>query len=216
MKKNYYNKRSNLSRFKVDNLNEKQKADYDVIRDSKMFDEKYYIKEYGLTKGANPIVHFLVVGVNMGFNPSYDFDTGFYSKFYPDVMENGLNPFVHYIKFVKQENRIHKFLTEDEIEKLNISEEHLINYLTIKYSEEFDEEYYVKEYELDEDIDPIVHFLEIGVDKGYNPSPDFDTKFYLKTNDDVRKNNVNPFIHYLQFGKKEARLPNNSMKISKK
>ena len=206
-KSNKYN-RKKISRFNVSSLNDKQKIDYDLICDSGMFDEKYYVKEYGLKKGVNPIAHYLVVGVNMGFNPSPSFDTKFYLTFYQDVLKSGINPFVHYIMYGKQENRIPKFLTQQEISKLKLSKENVVSYLTIKYSGEFDEEYYVKEYGLKKGVDPIVHYLEYGASKGFNPSPSFDTKFYLKSNEDVKKNNLNPFIHYLLFGKKESRLPN--------
>lgn len=81
------------------------------------------------------------------------------------------------------------------------------NYKTILESKEFDEKYYRDTYGLDEDIDPIYHYLLIGSAKNYNPSKDFDTRYYLEENDDVKNSKVNPFLHYISWGKYEGRLP---------
>lgn len=51
------------------------------------------------------------------------------------------------------------------------------------------------------------HFLYIGWKKGYNPSLDFDTVFYLESNSDVKASGENPLVHYLTFGAYEGRLP---------
>lgn len=75
----------------------------------------------------------------------------------------------------------------------------------ISLSPYFEKNYYKKLYLKDEDIDPAVHYLTIGYKKGYNPSPLFDTKAYLKANQDVAALNTNPLIHYELYGKLENR-----------
>ncbi len=55
--------------------------------------------------------------------------------------------------------------------------------------------------------DPVAHFHEIGWKLGRAPNPDFDTRYYLRMNDDVRAAGVNPLLHYLRFGRAEGRLP---------
>lgn len=81
------------------------------------------------------------------------------------------------------------------------------DYEIILNSNEFDEEYYRKKYNLNENIDAIYHYIMYGVDKKFNPSNKFDTKFYLEKNPDVRRTNINPLIHYILWGKNEGRLP---------
>ena len=51
----------------------------------------------------------------------------------------------------------------------------------------FDKKWYKEEYAIPEDINPIIHYLKVGFEKGYNPSPDFDTDFYLNEYPDVKK-----------------------------
>lgn len=81
------------------------------------------------------------------------------------------------------------------------------DYEIILNSGEFDEEYYKQKYNLTNGENPIYHFLEIGAYKFYNPSKNFDTKFYLEQNPDVKNARINPFVHYLTWGKEENRCP---------
>ena len=72
----------------------------------------------------------------------------------------------------------------------------------------FDVEYYKKHYlNNGEKCNPITHYLTEGVKKGFNPNPFFDTKWYLNENSDVKNANINPFIHYIEYGIYEGRLP---------
>ena len=86
-------------------LTDKEKEDYKIIAKSKSFDKKYYKKEYNLVKYINPIIHYLKVGVEKGYNPNTEFDTKFYLKHNKDVKNSGMNPFVHYLKYGKREGR---------------------------------------------------------------------------------------------------------------
>ena len=76
------------------------------------------------------------------------------------------------------------------------------DYKFIIESKSFDDNYYRLNYNIHNDYDSIVHYLRIGFIKGYNPSPNFDTKFYLKTYPDVKKAKINPFVHYLKYNTK--------------
>lgn len=78
------------------------------------------------------------------------------------------------------------------------------DYEIISNSNEFDYEYYINKYDI-HGVDPIIHYLEEGAKKGFNPSADFNTEYYLRNNTDVNINEVNPFVHYLLWGKKENR-----------
>ncbi len=53
--------------------------------------------------------------------------------------------------------------------------------------------------------DPVEHYYKTGATRGLDPSPEFSTTYYLAANDDVAKSGVNPFWHYIVFGKHEGR-----------
>ncbi len=71
----------------------------------------------------------------------------------------------------------------------------------------FDPAYYRKQCagELKEGSNPLAHYLDVGMSKGYNPSVEFNTNFYKKHNPDVVKAGMNPFIHYVCNGQAEGR-----------
>jgi len=77
----------------------------------------------------------------------------------------------------------------------------------IRKSGLFDESFYLSMY-TDLHIEPrdaIRHYCEYGWREGMNPSDDFDTRFYLATNSDIRNAGLNPFWHYVVAGSSEMR-----------
>jgi CDP-glycerol glycerophosphotransferase (TagB/SpsB family) len=56
-------------------------------------------------------------------------------------------------------------------------------------------------------LDPVRHYVTLGVREGRNPCPLFDTAYYFASNPDVAKAGLNPLLHYFQFGWKEGRNP---------
>ncbi len=64
-------------------------------------------------------------------------------------------------------------------------------------------------------IHPIHHFLRYGIFEGRYPNADFDPRFYIRKNLDVRVNKINPFVHYLRYGHNENR-PSNDRYFSEK
>lgn len=58
-------------------------------------------------------------------------------------------------------------------------------------------------------------FSTIGWRMGLNPSYNFDTNFYLENNIDIKCGGVNPYQHYIKFGRTEGRLPCSPIKIEK-
>lgn len=181
-------------------INSYQKEEYNVILDSGLFDCEYYCKKYDLDEDVDPIFHYILIGVFKGYNPSPDFDTNYYLNQYIDVKKNKINPFVHYIKYGRNEGRIPRFLTDSEIEELGITSLHMANnYLIILHSGLFDEEYYSNTYSF-KDMDPIVHYLKVGFARFYNPAPFFDTVYYLENHPEIKESNINPFVHFIKFG----------------
>lgn len=56
----------------------------------------------------------------------------------------------------------------------------------------------------------LVHYLVRGWHQGLDPSPRFDTSFYLERYRDVRGSGANPLMHYVLHGKEEGRLATQS------
>ena len=79
--------------------------DYNVIKQSGLFDREYYLTNNEDVKKAkmNPIKHYLKFGWKEGRNPSDKFDGNEYLNKRPDVQVAGICPLVHYLKFGKDE-----------------------------------------------------------------------------------------------------------------
>jgi len=73
----------------------------------------------------------------------------------------------------------------------------------------FDGSYYLEKYRGEmtaESLDPLRHYLRAGWRTGNQPSPGFDSAFYLSAHQDVAKAGVNPLVHYVQYGFREKRM----------
>ena len=174
---------------------------YHLIYNSKLFDSEYYSNKYDLSPNNDCIKHYIEEGVDLGYNPCEWFDTNWYLKKNDDVKNFGMNPFSHYMLYGKDEGRLPKLFCEDKSDEFNR------DYFKVFLSDEFDTVWYRETYNLGEDVDSIRHYLEEGAILGYNPSKYFDTVWYLEENLDVKEKNVNPFVHYIEYGKDEGRLP---------
>ncbi|WP_407423341.1 glycosyltransferase [Methanobrevibacter sp.] len=78
--------------------------------------------------------------------------------------------------------------------------------ITIKRSGLFQEDWFKKEYKLDVKY-PIRYYLKNCIKSSLNPSPNFDTVWYLNQNPDVKESGMNPLVHYIKHGIGEHRLP---------
>jgi hypothetical protein len=78
-----------------------------TIRNSKLFDAEYYVTTYPDVKkaGMDPLLHFVKHGVYELRNPNSTFNTKDYLLANRDVLLTFTNPFAHYIRFGKNENR---------------------------------------------------------------------------------------------------------------
>ncbi len=196
------------------------------------FDASYYLSMYEDIKkiGVDPYEHYMKLGFKEGRNPNRWFETDYYLKANADVKAHGGNPFLHYLNFGWVEERLpNSYSTEDFYGAID-SIDDIANYFTLekivelqkteqdKYlnqvilgSNAFDVDYYLgklPEYEVVEEEKALGHYLEKGWIKQYAPNRWFQADYYLKTNADVKALDGNPFLHYLNFGWKEGRLPN--------
>lgn len=81
-----------------------------LIEASQWFDAKWYLAQYpdiarDSKMSANPARHYLSMGGFEGRNPGPGFDSAYYLQHNPDVVESGINPLVHYLKFGEKEQR---------------------------------------------------------------------------------------------------------------
>lgn len=81
-----------------------------LIEASRWFDAKWYLAQYPDIAGdakmaAQPARHYLLMGGFEGRNPGPEFDSAYYLAQNPDVVESGINPLVHYLKFGEKEQR---------------------------------------------------------------------------------------------------------------
>ena len=69
-----------------------------LIRESGLFDEEYYRKNYlkSRTEIMHPLVHFMRYGLKKGYKPNPYFDPRQYFTNHPDVKNAGINPLLHY------------------------------------------------------------------------------------------------------------------------
>ena len=168
-----------------------KKNHYFKVLNSEYFDGDWYKDEYNLTNNTDPVIHYLLVGYNKGYDPGPNFSHLEYHECNKDI--GNVNPLVHYEVYGRKENRI-----------IRISDKGERDYNCILNSPYFDKEWYENTYEIhDEDL--IAHYLNVGYLKGYNPGPDFSTFEYLVRNDDVKKMSINPLLHYELLGRRENR-----------
>lgn len=72
---------------------------FDLIKDGGFFDPDWYLEQYKEKHHVtgNPLAHYLAHGVELGTNPSPQFDTTYYHKQNQDVAQSGIHPFLRYI-----------------------------------------------------------------------------------------------------------------------
>ena len=167
---------------------------YSAIEDSPLFDEHWYRSNYGIEEDVDCVDHYLNIGYAMGFNPGPDFDSFEYWQCNEDVKKYGMNPLAHYEIYGREENRL--ILLSEKIER---------DYLAISDSQYFDELWYRSTYDIDDGVDCVDHYLNIGYARGFNPGPDFSTYVYWECNLDVKEDGMNPLLHYELFGREEKR-----------
>lgn len=77
----------------------------------------------------------------------------------------------------------------------------------------FDENFYVSNYPVPDDVNPAEHYLKKGWILGYDPSASFSSLGYAYMNKDILKMGINPLIHYELYGKNENRKFISSIKL---
>ena len=74
----------------------------------------------------------------------------------------------------------------------------------IKKYELFDQEFYIRTYDYNEELDPLLHYVFRGHRLGYKPNEYFDEEIYSKMNKNVEKSGIDPFIYFILYGMDEG------------
>jgi len=79
----------------------------------------------------------------------------------------------------------------------------------IETSNLFDKVYYRNLYydRVKNEFDLILHYIKEGAALGFDPSPLFDTKYYMKQISGLHESGLNPLYHYIIYGISEFRSP---------
>ena len=99
---------------------ESQKVEIEIIRNSELFDAKWYVDMYSdiLLTNIDPAEHYFNTGHLLLRDPSPHFSTSAYLRTYTDIAKTKVNPLYHYLKWGKDEKRK---IFESEIAKQKIS-----------------------------------------------------------------------------------------------
>ncbi len=126
-----------------------------IILKSGLFDEDYYIKNYRNARISllSPIDYYCKYGINEDHNPNETFDVIWYKNYYEDINLNGIYPLKHFILHGKKENR---FINENEEKEYN----------SLKYTKEFNENFYKNNYndlkKKEDNFDFLLHYIRFG------------------------------------------------------
>lgn len=178
-------------------LPEGEAAIVTLIRDSVLFDAEAYANQVGLDPIDDPARHYYDNQRSGGLNPGPGFWSAAYLESYPDVVAAGLNPFAHYLSFGAAENRDPRPLPSEEAAIVEKIANHPL----------FDASWYQEHMGTHEHISPARHFYDNRTNPRLDPGPYFKTSWYLRTNDDVVKSGIPAFLHFMEYGDKERRLP---------
>ena len=118
----------NKTNVKISNLH-----DHELVVDSGLFCQEWYINHYKLGPEEDPITHYLKTGWKKYYNPNPTFITRLYLENYQDVYNEGINPLIHYIKHGKEEGRTYPMFDNKLFTKYSKGQEKAI--LNAIYSE---------------------------------------------------------------------------------
>jgi SAM-dependent methyltransferase len=159
--------------------------EYELIKESQLFDEYWYLEKYGqqVASTSDPINHYLEAGANEGRRPHPLFDVEWYLTANSDARSYELSPLGHYITIGAQRG----------------ASPHPL----------FDPEWYRRQ---DPRLERFMgnlfhHFLSIGAIEGRSPHPLFDARKYLQDDPDLRAARINPLTHFVECGAAEGRCP---------
>lgn len=180
------------------NYAKKKKREIRIIRKSNFFDAKWYKSHYdNWIKFNTPEEHYYYQGWIIGNDPSPYFSSTFYLENNISVSIN-MCPLVHYELYGKKSES--KIACSGIMQNILDNDEYKNG--IINNSRYFDEHWYKKYYNLNDDTSPHQHYYSIGWRIGNNPSRKFCTSYYIQAYGNTYGNIENPLVHYETIGKR--------------
>jgi glycosyltransferase involved in cell wall biosynthesis len=128
-------------------------------------------------------------------NPTPSFNASRYLASHPELRDSKKVPFLHYL-FAE--------IGESVLRGVFVAPPAAV---TKAIYEHFDHAWYLYSYPDVEAAghDALIHYMNSGWKERRDPSQDFSTKMYLLRNPDIVEADINPFLHWVEFGKAEGR-----------
>ena len=171
------------------------RVDADIVAESELFDRAYYTQRFPkpLLRLTDSVIDQILFW-RLGRRPNEFFDDVFYFTTYIDAQQFGHAPFVHYVMHGQYDKRPTNQKDYDALYEF--------------ISEHLDVPYYLTQFSTrpDENFDAVHDYIAGGWRQSRNPTPSFSPYFYLATYIDLRQANVEPFVHFIQYGRAEGRL----------
>lgn len=187
-----------------------------------LFDEDFYRRQLSIDVPGDALAHYLDFGWRAGLNPSASFDTAYYLTTNPDVAAGSMNPLLHFLKYGRDEGRrtmcppTHGVAEPAATARERpappaepsapapIPDEHVP--AGDPAGAFFDPAYYAAQLDRQPAGTSLYrHFNEIGWKRRLDPSALFCTGYYLDTNPEVADAGINPFQHWVNYGRHEKR-----------
>jgi O-antigen biosynthesis protein len=173
---------------------------------SPYFDSSHYLRTYPdvANAGWNPVIHYLMHGWKEGRAPHPDFDVQRYVREHPNVDFGKVNPLAHcvatygVIRWDSVASEPGASLDHVTRRREQTRDRVDLNKLSLLFDGEYYESMYddVRRFGLD----PLTHYLAFGWREDRNPSPEFDTWYFLQRHPEFRRGNVSPLEQYLEAG----------------
>ena len=142
--------------------------------------------------GLDPLEAHLAYGWRQGSRVLPDFDDLHYHAIYPDVGVSGHPPLVHFVLIGKEE--------------LRLASRETIDHAARNIEDHFDEPFYLKQGDIHPYLTPIQDYVTSGQRNGRWPNREFDPHFYLRRYPDLKRKKLDPFLHFVEYGKEEGRI----------
>lgn len=175
---------------------------YDVLVTD--FDPDYYrliTPHIAFLSDQRLLEHFHQYGWREGLEPNASFCVSSYLFDHPDVARRDMDPFYHYLSVGHMEGR-------QTTAPLPRTWEHLSETQIVQLEALFDAEFYGHAIKVTNanSRELLAHYIDIGWQQGFDPSPNFSNDFYLNTYQDTH--GVCPLIHFVLKQHTQARRGN--------
>ncbi len=164
-----------------------------TVRESGCFDSAWYRKTFGI--GSRAIEHYLLRESHARTAPNPTFDRRFFAAYYFHTIPVGEVPFVTFCRHSKRRwCRDHLGAFEAQAR-------------TLADDPAFNDDYFREACgDLDGEIDAAAYYLTEGFRRHLSTSKRFNTRAYLSYYPDIVNADLNPLLHFVEYGRAEGRL----------